>query len=264
MNTMKGNDKTSNPSKKRKDIPQTKPRKQLRQTKQDENISNNDHNKSQRKITNLPHWVIAIFTILITGITFFYMMAAREQATQMKEAVNIATDTEIRQLRAYVNIDAATITNIADPLPSDMGKNYIPTGAQITNPTMRPNMVIAIKNSGQTPAYKLESWAIPSIHEYPLKSKSILPTKPATKMQVATIGHDGVHYINNFLPNRLTDSQISGLRDGSMGIYINGEITYTDAFMKVRHTKFIGVHTRPISGPIGISTSLAILEEDAD
>jgi hypothetical protein len=207
--------------------------------------------------------LIAVVTTIYAIFAVFQWRVLRDQASQMKEAVNIASDTEVRQLRAYVHINAASVTNIASPLPSEIPKNYKPTGAEITNKKAGPFIDIQIINSGQTPAYKLEGWATPIVLEYPLKS--VLPGKSAKQIeQFFTIPRDSTVHVNNSIDKPLTDSEIAALRNGSKAIYINGEITYIDIFKKIRHTKFVLAHNSLISGFIGISKTTAVLEEDAD
>ncbi|MGA7563766.1 MAG: hypothetical protein WBW55_11225 [Desulfobaccales bacterium] len=191
--------------------------------------------------------VIAAFTVALFIATWLLWYSGEQHSE--------------RQLRAYALIDKITITNIANPLPSEIKKTYQATGAEITNPVMGPHINIEIKNSGQTPVYKLEGWADTKILEYPLKSHDII--KPIQPKAISIIGRDAVRNLNIANEKPLTESEIKSLRDNSKAIYIYGEITYIDIFTKVHHTKFIYYHNGTV-GPIGICIAAAVLEEDAD
>ena len=164
-----------------------------------------------------------------------------------------------RQLRAYVLGESGTIGNVANPIPLYAGQVITTTGAEITNTACGPVVYIQIKNSGQTPAYKVVHWGSICVREYPLTSN--LPPIPLLVLRNASVLGPGI--ISNkylFLPNPLTAQEISDLRAGTAAIYVYGEIDYEDAFSKKKVTKYRLMH-HVGQGAIGINTGLTFADE---
>jgi hypothetical protein len=61
----------------------------------------------------------------------------------------------------------------------------------------------------------------------------------------------------------LTAEQIAGLREGTLAIWIYGEILYRDAFRRKRTTKYRLFHNNS-SGAVGVSTDLTWAEGGND
>lgn len=223
-------------------------------------IGNSGEANCPYKQDKWPSRIIAGSTVIIMIITFFYMIYAKEQSIYMKDAVNIASDTAIRQLRAYISVDSIRIENVANPLPADVVKGH-PSDAKIFIPTRGPICHIILKNSGQTPAYSVNGWADLVVREYPLNSP--LPEKHSPMGTRGIFAPNGTYNIYPSIPKPLTNEEIIGLRQGSKAIYIFGETAYVDIFKKTHHIKFISMHSAHV-GPIGVSTATACLEEDAD
>jgi hypothetical protein len=97
------------------------------------------------KITDV---VIAIFSILLVFVTVGLVLIGWIQARRMRVTAR-------QQLRAYIFVDGIWIGNVTTPLAWEVGPDYKPTGAEITHTNLGPAVRIAIKNSGQTPAYKV-------------------------------------------------------------------------------------------------------------
>jgi hypothetical protein len=274
MNQFDSNEKEdhSNNTKTSPPVPHTPEPSIPGRSEKNNSVKDGGSNKCQyEKPNDLPYWIqayssiaIVFCTIVIAVITGIYTHFAAKQATQMEKAVNVASDTEIRGLRAYIHVDKITITNIADPLPSEIRKTYKykPTGAAISNPMVGPHIEIEIKNSGQTPAYKLEGWVDSKVLEYPRKSLTVY--KPPQPQVISIIGRDAVRLLNKNIIKPLTKGEISALRNNSKAIYVYGEFTYTDIFQKkVHHNRFVYYHNGTV-GPIGICVAAAVQEEGAD
>jgi hypothetical protein len=129
--------------------------------------------------------------------------------------VKISEDTERRQLRAYVFAIKATMKDF------EHGK--------------KPNVRITVRNTGQTPAYRMniESAIVP--REIPLKGP--LPT-PAQYVANFTLGPASEFYpiltASDFLVPELS-AQV--LRDNA-AYFVYGRINYIDAFGTKRYTDF--------------------------
>lgn len=164
-----------------------------------------------------------------------------------------------RQLRAYVIGESGTIGNVANPIPLYAGQVLPPTGAEITNTACGPVAYIQIKNSGQTPAYKVLHWGNICVREYPLTSN--LPPIPILVLRNASVLGPGIYSTKYlFLPKPLTAQEISDLRAGIAAIYVYGEIDYEDAFGKKRVTKYRLMH-HVGQGAIGVNTGLTFADE---
>lgn len=238
-----------------------KPQPAIHTPKQNNTITKYDKNNRQSKQKiSWPSKLTAVCTFAIVIITGFYTYYAREQAVQMKEAVKIASDTAMRQLRAYIHIDKMTIRNVADPLQSEIGLDYIPTGAEITNPKSGPSIEIYIKNSGQTPAYNSISWGIVSVREYPLTSPLPEISHTLGRRSTATLPPQGGSTIYAHFPTPLTEDQKAALRMGNIAIYIHGGTKYTDIFGKEHKTNFQGMHGI-MTKTIGINNQMAQCDE---
>jgi len=124
-----------------------------------------------------------------------------------------------RQLRAYV-------------LPERVGF----LASDPANPNI-PCVAIVIKNSGQTPAYKLVSWmklaVIPRAEEY-----IGLPVPQMEERSPMTIGAQGEFHKTCALDRPLTANEITDIGDGTRAIYVYGKMVYQDTFKKARFTDF--------------------------
>jgi hypothetical protein len=165
-----------------------------------------------------------------------------------------------RQLRAYVMNESGSIVNIADP-PITTGLN-VPTDARITHPGWGPIAMIQIKNTGQTPAFRVEHWGAMCFREYPLTST--LPIKQPGGKPIYSILGPGIPSTKflRFGP-RLTDEETAALMAGTGAIYVYGDIHYEDAFKCKRSTRYRLMYHQ-MGGAIGVSTDLTFTEEGND
>jgi hypothetical protein len=166
-----------------------------------------------------PSKITAVCTIAIAIITGFYTHYAAKQAAQMEKAINIASDTAIRQLRAYVMVNRVGIESV------------------ISN--SRPTVTVEFKNSGQTPAYDVLGWVSIGLAKFPLTYS--IPGEinfPAIKGSKDVITNGGTTLLPATMEHTLTSEEVEQLNTGSHAIYFIGKISYKDAFGIERFTKF--------------------------
>jgi len=207
--------------------------------------------------------ILAIATIILAISTCFLWYYAAEQSKDIKKSIAVASDTAIRQLRAYVNFVGMKITNVDSPLPSDIRKNYRPSGAEIFFTDKGPMVNVEMRNSGQTPAYNVKMWMSVTVREYPLKSSLEPPRTNKPYESVATFASQAIYSLPTIIMKPLTQQQINSIRDGSAAIYIYGEITYDDIFGLERKTRMQGIHNGVVVRPIGVTTSVYVDRENA-
>lgn len=214
--------------------------------------------KSTEVIANFTIGLVAVGALtFIVGI--FQLWVFGTQATRLKETVDTMKDTAQRQLRAYVFIQDAYITNVAPPPPLYPGQIRPPTAAEVTNPAVGPVATLTIRNFGQTPAHDVIHWGNICIREYPLVST--LPPKdmnlPTTRMPLSPDGRSSKNLAMSAL---LTPQEIQNLRNGTHGIYVYGDIIYKDIFGNEWFSNYRSVHINA-GGLIGISTNLTGCED---
>jgi hypothetical protein len=123
-----------------------------------------------------------------------------------------------RQLRAYVFNTQSGIHYLDQPLSQ---------------------VHVVIKNSGQTPAYKLSDWMAIKLTKFPPTEPLTLLLPPADESVVKSESDFGPgDAFNKVQEIRLSDETKAALRAGTMAIYVYGEIRYRDAFKRRRYTKY--------------------------
>jgi hypothetical protein len=156
-------------------------------------------------------------------------------------------------------MELGNIGNVANPIPLYEGQDMKPTGAEITNSACGPIAYLQVKNSGQTPAYRVVHWGNIIFREYPLKSPLEYPPSLGDK-HASVLGPNIVSSKLLFLPKPLTEQEVSNLRTGQGAIYVYGEIQYRDAFNKRRLTRYSSMH-HVGQGAIGVNTGLTFTDE---
>jgi len=175
----------------------------------------------------------------------------------------ITRRTSQRQLRAYILMDTGTIINVANPIPLYTGQALAQTDARISNDAAGPGALVFIKNTGQTPAFKVIHWANICFREYPLIASLPAPIPLVGAPPVSVLGPGQV--ASKLLESnpRLTPAQTNDLRNSTAAVYVYGEITYVDAFGKSHLTRYGTMYHR-MSGAIGVSTTLTYCEDGND
>jgi hypothetical protein len=139
---------------------------------------------------------------------------------------NIARDTAQRQLRAYISVAVEKHPDLNESGP--------------------PNVVLLFKNTGQTPAFKVEVRSVGSI----LAGSDIALTEAELKIIHAALDRlkkyesvifPGQEFRQSPEPGTgipMNNEQKIAVSMGAMTLWINGEVTYTDAFGFPRFTRF--------------------------
>jgi|SRR5579862_584756 len=130
-----------------------------------------------------------------------------------------------RQLRAYVGPENIGLFE---------GNMMSPPQAARVNV---PGIAMLIKNSGQTPAYKVVSWA--QIAVIPVKDEHLQLALPKMEERFSNTLSAGSTFNKSLWFDRpLTATEIADLGTGVRAIYLYGRIEYQDAFKKRRFTNF--------------------------
>jgi hypothetical protein len=130
-----------------------------------------------------------------------------------------------RQLRAYVAIENIGIFegNMVSP-PQPVRVNV-------------PGIAMLIKNSGQTPAYKVVSLA--KIAVIAVQDEAIALALPPMEERFSnTLSAGGTFSKSLWFDRPLTPNEIADIVTGVRAIYLYGRIEYQDAFNKRRFTNF--------------------------
>jgi hypothetical protein len=153
--------------------------------------------------------------------------------------VKSAETTAERQLRAYVFPDSVAMwdgTTLTPPQPARANV---------------PGIVLTWKNTGQTPAGNVVSWAQIAVIDSADEDTLIVPP-----LQNIFANHLGAGVVNNkslWFSRALTPSEIADVAAGAKGVYIYGRIEYSDIFKRDRFSNFRTVYTGPfppVSGSI--------------
>jgi hypothetical protein len=113
-----------------------------------------------------------------------------------------------------------------------------------------PGVILNFKNYGQTPAYKVTSWADIVIAE-PINEDRMIPPYIPTKYP-ATLGPDATMPKPIWFSRPLTPAEIIDIGNGSRAIYVYGKIVYSDAFKRRRFTDFRFRYTGVFPPPQGV------------
>jgi hypothetical protein len=173
--------------------------------------------------------------------------------------LNHMSDSSERQLRAYVVMEGGNIYNVANPIPAFEGEVIKPTGAEISNPAIGPIARLTIKNTGQTPAYRVRHWGEICLKENPLATE-LPPIEITDSMPYSILGPGIISTKTRYLSKTLTETEIMGLRQGTSAIYIYGEIQYVDAFKVRRTTKYRFIHNVK-TGAVGVTIEITFAEQ---
>jgi hypothetical protein len=146
------------------------------------------------------------------------------QAIALIWTVWLAGRTAQRQLRAYVVPETYDLLSGAVLNP--------PQPAYANDPAVE----LVIKNTGQTPAYKVRTHAQLSVIAANAESSLIVP--PMQLEQYSILGPNVSSRIFRRLNRNLTPQEIAGIQTGAMAIYLYGRTEYVDAFKRRRFTTF--------------------------
>jgi hypothetical protein len=171
---------------------------------------------------------LAFYTKILAGFAGLQFLALVIQAYWLARTVKVSekaaaaakesADAVVSQLRAYVFIKTAELANLDEPEPVTAS--------------------VVLRNSGQTPAFRVNAWGGISYRPFPLTVP--LPTRESpggTTGSVADLapGTD-MHQIYDIPP--LSEQQREALRAGTAAIYVYGDIRYVDAFKQERFCRY--------------------------
>jgi hypothetical protein len=193
----------------------TTPEKTEAKTKREE-AERHDKAWNERWLTYSTMWLggvttaLALFTYWLWGATR-KLVVGSEQTAQ-------------KQLRAYISMVGGSIT--------------------LQNNAMFIRIYIQVKNSGQTPAYKVSTWVTHQIRDLPQFDPSFTEAQPPEQRGGRSIVGPQMP-IDLLIDHPITPEEREGINNGIKRIYVWGQIDYTDVFNEPRWTKF-----RCISGVI--------------
>jgi len=175
--------------------------------------------------------IMAIFTamIFLSGLAYTVFSALQWRATKIaaeaaQNAVNGASDTAIRELRAYIGIRQVGLMGLEDSTPFGVGFAFV--------------------NYGKTPASKFNLRGVVDVLPYPLPDDFVLPEPPSRPKQ------DGVIFPNESNPmvgwvweletKRLNLKEKLAMlsRETTQEFYAHGFVDYSDVFEIPRHVEF--------------------------
>jgi hypothetical protein len=173
---------------------------------------NGDEGSPSSKVTTeARHWIeYGVFAFVIVTA-----MATATAAWYTRKEWQSSVDNGRRQLRAYVFPDQANL---------------------VWQGTKQPTVAeIVIKNSGQTPAYRLSAATSVSVNDYPLRTDLSVPSLSDNHTVVPPAGN---YALSVPMAQPLTGDQLKAIQKGTQAIYAYGEIAYVDAFGECRATRY--------------------------
>ena len=150
--------------------------------------------------------------IVLLAIAIQFQQQLWESEAQIVEPST--TDIAIKQTRANVFVDTVTL---------------------LDDPQQNPRAKVVIKNSGQTPAYKVTHWTAIGVAEFPLKTN---PPPPSRRLSVDILPASGTseNIVAMTRPINIDEKTVINMRIAAL--YVIGQIDYTDAFGSIRCTKY--------------------------
>jgi hypothetical protein len=192
-----------------------------------------DDRKSWPMVTGeARHWLeYGVFVFVL-----FTAMATATAAWYTRKEWQTSVDNGRRQLRAYVFPDQANL---------------------LWEGTAKPTVAeIVIKNSGQTPAYRLSTALSVVVDTNPLQDDLRLPKMPSNHTVVPPAGS---YRLSLSMPQPLTADQLAAIQKGTQAIYAFGQIAYEDAFGECRLTRFRFFYT---GGGVEIGSKVGLMYLD--
>ena len=116
---------------------------------------------------------------------------------------------------------------------------------------------IVIKNSGQTPAYRLSTATAVLVDDNPLQADLHGPSLPDNH---TVIPPSGSYALSVAMDKPLTADQLKAIQKGTQAIYAFGAIAYDDAFGECRVTRYRFFYTGS-GADNGSKVGLAYLDE---
>lgn len=188
---------------------------------------------------------VATYTFYLAVVTAALVFATIALWRATARLVKGAEDTAERQLRAYVGVSAASIENVVHQpaLVSDYA-DFLDTAAG-AGPRGRITVNLTLKNAGQTPAYHVVSWftlSVAAIH-----GDAAMPPEPNDYRERQILLPEGTLDKTGLFP-ALTLPDLKNVAVRTHGVFINGAISYDDAFGRARTSRFRLFYKFPYEG----------------
>lgn len=204
---------------------------QAEQTKE-EAKTGSEHRANQRDDSWFAGWNLSD---RIAGIA---SAAALAQFLALIWTVFIMVTNGHRQLRAYVSPHDAAILDGSMLNPPQPPRFNV------------PGILLNFKNSGQTPAYKVVSWARIEIAETINEDRLVAPI--LEQKFTTTLGPGDVMPKALWYERPLTAGEIADIGSGARAIYLYGRIEYRDAFKRQRRANFRFRYNGAFPPPVGV------------
>ncbi len=211
---------------------------------------------------------IAILTVVLILVGAIQATRLRQTVEAQHQAIEQLMEREQRELRAYVSINKVGIENvigrppqIVQPPPPNVPQPSPPQfHAFRVDPSRGPRANVIIKNTGKTPAYRVEV-VVAMIFSKIGDPLPPLPEGGAKPKSVLGPGMSAVLTRDMMVP--LTEMEDAALADATGTIFMYGWITYVDAYQCQRRTDFRMKYSS--SGlPLGQNHLLNFCEEGND
>jgi hypothetical protein len=182
--------------------------------------------------------ITAISTALLTFVTAGLVWVGYQQVRTTRF-----------QLRAYVFPDSAALVD------GTMLNPPIPIHANV------PGVVLLWKNTGQTPAANVVSWAQIAVIE-PINEHTLV-VPPLRNIFATHLGANASGTKSLWFNRPLTPNEIGDVQAGARAICIYGRIEYRDIFEKKRWTNFRLAYSGPFPPPPGVIFNVCDKGNDA-
>lgn len=178
---------------------------------------------AQQEVADWAFWmvVISILTVLVTGAGVYYvaltLVETRRATAAAIDAIDVNRESAQSQLRAYVSVERASIVKF--------------------NPDEPVEVRLHIKNTGQTPAFKMNQLVLLKADSYPSNFEFYIPADIGEDVQ-SELGSGLVvtTFIDTGTP--LTANQLDSVQSGSAAVWVWGRIDYEDIFGRKFYTEF--------------------------
>jgi len=192
---------------------------------------------SDEDITAFSTVIIGVFTIILGVGTVVLVADGRKHSRH--------------SLRAYVFVDTI--------VAGDQGRAALGTSDNKVSAIFSygyPAAFWIIKNTGQTPAYRVLHWGHVVVMNVSDESTltAMIPRK-LEHVSMSTIPTNGTLTKAVYVPERLTPEEITGLLRGTKAIYVFGRIEYVDAFRRQRFTSYRLRYTGQYPPPLEMTLS---------
>jgi hypothetical protein len=192
----------------------------------DKDIADGASSALRERISN----AALIATVALTGLTLIVfrmqleeMQKAyapiRDQAVASQKSVELAERTAARQLRAYILFDGGLVDRF--------GHGFM--------------VKLAVKNSGQTPAYNLTYAWDAKVLPYPLKVDGIIYPSPNPE-QSADIGASISTTLGDPQFLAMSEQDVQDVQNRMKAVYVFASLSYRDTFQRTQTAQFVAVN----------------------